>query len=158
MFLIFLFSTHAGKILLFLFPRICHIHLTNRRYARYQFFLFWRYLKLKLSKILICGWQKINQIKFRYFNVIMFKVSYDNLMRRLVIIQGSNILQIFTHGNTQNVAINIGFSIMHKWSPVSDLAWVTPISLHQMHWSTCTLAMEMYTLHSHLCYTKIQFF
>ena len=85
----------------------------------------------------------------------MFKIRYDNLMRRLVIIQGSNILQIFTHGNMQNVAINIGFSIMHKWSPVSDSAWVTPISLQQMHSST--LDVEMYTLHLHFCYTKIPF-
>ena len=63
----------------------------------------------------------------------MFKISYDNLMRMSIIIQVSNILQIFTHGYMQNAAINIGFSIMHKWSPVSDSAWVTPISLQQMH-------------------------
>ena len=63
----------------------------------------------------------------------MVKISYDNLMRRLVIIQGSNILQIFTHGNMQNVSINIGFSLMHEWSLVSDSAWVTPISIKQMH-------------------------
>ena len=37
-------------------------------------FLFWRYLKLKLSKILICGWQKISQIRLRYLNAIMFCV------------------------------------------------------------------------------------
>ena len=79
----------------------------------------------------------------------VFKISYDNVMRRLIIIQGSNILPIFTHGNMQNLAINIWFFVMHMWFLVSDSAWVTPTSSQQMHSSF--FDMEMHTPFSQLC-------
>ena len=73
----FFVTTHAGKIYMFLFPRICHIHLYSEDTRNY--------LVVKKSHLWL---QKIDEIKYRYFNAIMFdiKISYDNFMRKLVII------------------------------------------------------------------------
>ena len=64
------------------------------------------------------------------------------------IIQWSDILQIFTYGNMQNMAINLGLSVMHKVPPVSNSACVIPISLQQMH--STNLNMDMTTPFSQL--------
>ena len=64
------------------------------------------------------------------------------------IIQWSDILQIFTYGNMQNMAINLGLSVMHKVPPVSNSACVIPISLQQMH--STNLNMDMNTPFSQL--------
>ena len=43
----------------------------------------------------------------------------------------------------------IGLSFMHKYSPVSDSAWVVPISLQQMHSSTLDMQLHIHTFVTH---------
>ena len=60
----------------------------------------------------------------------VFKLSNDNTISSGGWLSSKGpikILQIFSHGNMQNMAINIGLSVMHKWSPISDSVWVNPI-------------------------------